>query len=53
MTEEPEKAKQLPDPKGYKLLIALPEPDEKRKAAYSKRLKRSRWKKLVPSVGSF
>jgi len=29
MTEEPEKAKQLPDPKGYKLLIALPEPDEK------------------------
>ena len=29
MTEEPEKAKQLPEPKGYKLLIALPAPDEK------------------------
>ena len=27
--EEPQKASQLPDPKGYKLLIALPEPDEK------------------------
>ncbi len=29
MTEEPKKASQLPEPKGYKLLIALPEPDEK------------------------
>ncbi len=28
MTDEPKKASQLPDPKGYKLLIALPEPDE-------------------------
>ena len=27
--EESRKAKQLPDPVGYKLLIALPEPDEK------------------------
>ena len=27
--EESRKAKQLPDPAGYKLLIALPEPDEK------------------------
>ena len=26
--EEPKTASQLPDPKGYKLLIALPEPDE-------------------------
>lgn len=26
--EEPKAASQLPDPKGYKLLIALPEPDE-------------------------
>jgi co-chaperonin GroES (HSP10) len=26
--EEPKTARQLPDPKGYKLLIALPEPDE-------------------------
>ena len=26
--EEPRKAAQLPDPRGYKLLIALPEPDE-------------------------
>ena len=29
MTEEQKTASQLPDPKGYKLLIALPEPDEK------------------------
>ena len=29
MTEEDtQTAKQLPEPKGYKLLIALPEPDE-------------------------
>ena len=28
MTDEPKTASQLPDPKGYKLLIALPEPDE-------------------------
>ena len=28
MTEEPKKASQLPEPQGYKLLIALPEPDE-------------------------
>ena len=28
MTEEQKTASQLPDPKGYKLLIALPEPDE-------------------------
>tara|TARA_B100000965_G_scaffold404071_1_gene433799 strand:+ start:607 stop:1020 length:414 start_codon:yes stop_codon:yes gene_type:complete len=27
--EEPRTAHQLPDPKGYKILIALPEPDEK------------------------
>ena len=26
--EKPKAASQLPDPKGYKLLIALPEPDE-------------------------
>ena len=26
--EEPKTASQLPEPKGYKLLIALPEPDE-------------------------
>lgn len=26
--EEPKMASQLPEPKGYKLLIALPEPDE-------------------------
>jgi co-chaperonin GroES (HSP10) len=26
---EPEKAHQLPKPQGYKILIALPEPDEK------------------------
>jgi co-chaperonin GroES (HSP10) len=29
MTEEQKAASQLPEPKGYKLLIALPEPDEK------------------------
>ena len=29
MTEEQKTASQLPEPKGYKLLIALPEPDEK------------------------
>jgi len=29
MTEKQKTASQLPDPKGYKLLIALPEPDEK------------------------
>ena len=29
MTEEPKTASQLPEPQGYKLLIALPEPDEK------------------------
>jgi len=29
MTTEQKTASQLPDPKGYKLLIALPEPDEK------------------------
>jgi len=27
--DEPRKAHQLPEPKGYKILIALPEPDEK------------------------
>jgi len=27
--EEAKKASQLPDPKGYKILIALPDPDEK------------------------
>ena len=27
--EEPRKAHQLPDPTGYKILIAMPEPDEK------------------------
>ena len=27
--ETPRKAHQLPDPKGYKILIAMPEPDEK------------------------
>ena len=27
--EEPRKANQLPEPQGYKLLIALPDPDEK------------------------
>ena len=29
MTTEQKTASQLPDPKGYKILIALPEPDEK------------------------
>nr|ASN63344.1 co-chaperonin GroES [uncultured virus] len=29
MTEEQKTASQLPDPKGYKLLIALPDPEEK------------------------
>lgn len=29
MTQEQRPASQLPEPKGYKLLIALPEPDEK------------------------
>ena len=28
-TETPRKAHLLPDPKGYKILIAMPEPDEK------------------------
>jgi len=27
--DEPRKAHQLPEPRGYKILIALPEPDEK------------------------
>lgn len=29
MTKEQKTASQLPDPKGYKLLIALPDPEEK------------------------
>lgn len=53
MTEEDTQvAKQLPEPKGYKLLIALPEPDEMTEGASSKQEKPCRLKRLALFVGS-
>jgi co-chaperonin GroES (HSP10) len=48
---EPRKASQLPEPKGYKLLIALPEVDEKTEGGIIKSAKYQQEEQIATVVG--
>lgn len=50
-TEAPRKASQLPEPKGYKLLIALPEVDEKTEGGIIKSAKYQQEEQIATVVG--